>query len=272
MTKADENHKEEEVNRLNEETNRLKEDLRKKEVVMEAFEREMKNLKDENEYLLLANSLNKEKNRLKDENTPLKEDLMNREETIEASEMENKSLKDENERLLLANRLNEENCLFLANLLNEEKLLANRLSEENNRLNEENNRLKEDLSNKNFLTETSEMEEINLKEENERLRLSLKKVSKYYKFAQAKCARKPCPNRESHDKEFPRCSQCKVVKYCSGECQRKHWNTSHKKWCVQLNELPPSNTDGGNTHPSSDENIGNFNILYEELKSSLSES
>ena len=127
--------------------------------------------------------------------------------------------------------------------------------EENNHLNEENNRLKEDLRNKEVIIEASEMEKKTLKKENERLLLALKKLSKYYKNAQAKCTRKPCPNRKSDDTVFPRCSQCNMVKYCGNECQRKHWKTSHKKWCVHLNELAPSNTEGGNIHTSSDEDI-----------------
>lgn len=46
----------------------------------------------------------------------------------------------------------------------------------------------------------------------------------------APCARPECGAMESLDDPFGACAQCKVAKYCSVACQRKHWK-QHKKTC-----------------------------------------
>jgi hypothetical protein len=33
------------------------------------------------------------------------------------------------------------------------------------------------------------------------------------------------------DEKLLKCGQCRVIKYCSRECQREHWKKAHKKQC-----------------------------------------
>jgi MYND finger len=33
-------------------------------------------------------------------------------------------------------------------------------------------------------------------------------------------------------KELKRCGKCKIVKYCSGDCQKKHWLKFHRRQCT----------------------------------------
>lgn len=40
-------------------------------------------------------------------------------------------------------------------------------------------------------------------------------------------------------KHFMRCSKCKVVAYCSVECQAKHWKAGHKSQCAELARKNP---------------------------------
>jgi hypothetical protein len=47
-----------------------------------------------------------------------------------------------------------------------------------------------------------------------------------------KCA--SCEARETSSKRFQRCSGCKRRKYCSKECQKRHWSESHKRECSSL--------------------------------------
>ena len=45
-----------------------------------------------------------------------------------------------------------------------------------------------------------------------------------------RCAACTKPNATS------RCGKCKVVKYCSRDCQAKHWKSGHKKCCQKAAE------------------------------------
>ena len=45
-----------------------------------------------------------------------------------------------------------------------------------------------------------------------------------------------CGNEECRKKSNYTCSRCKLVKYCSKECQVFHWD-NHKKECGKMNKL-----------------------------------
>jgi len=40
-----------------------------------------------------------------------------------------------------------------------------------------------------------------------------------------------CHIQETSEYQFKRCGKCKVVVYCSVECQTEHWETNHKHHC-----------------------------------------
>ena len=44
----------------------------------------------------------------------------------------------------------------------------------------------------------------------------------------------PCSCAACRKLELRRCSGCKMVRYCSRECQQEHWHTSHKDFCKIL--------------------------------------
>lgn len=77
----------------------------------------------------------------------------------------------------------------------------------------------------------------------------------YYQF-DCSCARctsaKDCYLCEEEESKYT-CSRCKGIKYCSAECQRKHW-PSHKKECAALalavGSSSPSTTLSSMTPPS----------------------
>jgi hypothetical protein len=48
----------------------------------------------------------------------------------------------------------------------------------------------------------------------------------------APCSNPTCNNRETEPKEFKNCSRCKLVAYCSRDCQKKDWKAQHKSTCV----------------------------------------
>lgn len=43
-----------------------------------------------------------------------------------------------------------------------------------------------------------------------------------------------------------KCSKCKIVRYCTRECQSKHWNEGHKKRCQKAEELSLRQALSGN--------------------------
>ena len=50
-------------------------------------------------------------------------------------------------------------------------------------------------------------------------------------------------------KLFPtmsRCSRCKIVKYCSRDCQSSHWKKVHKQSCVKAQPLALYKSMNGN--------------------------
>lgn len=61
-----------------------------------------------------------------------------------------------------------------------------------------------------------------------------------------KSSKGPCQDCGAPGKKF--CSQCKVARYCSKECQTRHWNASHKNDC----KTPEENASGGSPNGSTD--------------------
>ncbi|GAQ83110.1 hypothetical protein KFL_001360070 [Klebsormidium nitens] len=47
------------------------------------------------------------------------------------------------------------------------------------------------------------------------------------------CARSDCLRVEATAREFKVCAQCKLVVYCSAECQKSAWKEGHKQECVR---------------------------------------
>ena len=45
------------------------------------------------------------------------------------------------------------------------------------------------------------------------------------------CDNKKCQKIEKKVKEFSRCGRCKKTRYCSPECQKRHWKQGHKLEC-----------------------------------------
>ena len=54
------------------------------------------------------------------------------------------------------------------------------------------------------------------------------------------CAAAGCSVRAR--KELKKCAGCKVVRYCSVSCQRKHWKAEHKLMCQTFNTVRLNNT------------------------------
>ena len=46
-----------------------------------------------------------------------------------------------------------------------------------------------------------------------------------------------CCQKEERNVNFKRCSACKLVYYCSTECQKRHWN-DHQSLCKAIQGLP----------------------------------
>jgi len=44
----------------------------------------------------------------------------------------------------------------------------------------------------------------------------------------------PCSNSGCSKVVILQCSKCKAVKYCGKDCQKSHWNESHKKQCKHI--------------------------------------
>jgi hypothetical protein len=51
------------------------------------------------------------------------------------------------------------------------------------------------------------------------------------------CSNPSCHSWETEPKEFKTCSKCKLVAYCSRDCQKKDWKAQHKAVCVTLDIL-----------------------------------
>lgn len=43
-----------------------------------------------------------------------------------------------------------------------------------------------------------------------------------------------CQNEETEGRKLSVCSRCKSRRHCSTECQRRHWQSFHKKECKDL--------------------------------------
>lgn len=49
-----------------------------------------------------------------------------------------------------------------------------------------------------------------------------------------KCNYAPCQNKETYVGEFKKCARCRIVRYCSRKCQKKHWKEIHKHQCKSI--------------------------------------
>jgi hypothetical protein len=58
-----------------------------------------------------------------------------------------------------------------------------------------------------------------------------------------------CGVRETPENVFLACP-CKVPRYCSRECQVKHWKSSHKKECSTTSAKKSTATEGSSSSPS----------------------
>jgi hypothetical protein len=61
-----------------------------------------------------------------------------------------------------------------------------------------------------------------------------------------------CSTKETVSGEFNICSVCKLVRYCSRNCQKKHWD-EHKTLCTAIKNLYTSTERG--LGDSADENV-----------------
>merc|ERR1712034_61032 len=52
-----------------------------------------------------------------------------------------------------------------------------------------------------------------------------------------KCANFQCEKIESCPREFLVCSGCDVARYCSPNCQKKHWKNGHEHQCLPQKHL-----------------------------------
>jgi len=56
----------------------------------------------------------------------------------------------------------------------------------------------------------------------------------YRRLETVKCSNRKCFKYQGKEKEsrFKKCSRCKVVLYCSKDCQKEHWITGHEERCI----------------------------------------
>ncbi|KAL7524240.1 hypothetical protein ACHAXR_001461 [Thalassiosira sp. AJA248-18] len=45
-----------------------------------------------------------------------------------------------------------------------------------------------------------------------------------------------CGQHEGASQKFSLCASCRLVNYCSADCQKAHWKESHKMVCSQLTD------------------------------------
>jgi hypothetical protein len=58
----------------------------------------------------------------------------------------------------------------------------------------------------------------------------------------APCAHHTCSHVEKKVKQYLKCSSCKLVAYCSRQCQVDHWKT-HKPFCLNMRSSCSDNID-----------------------------
>lgn len=57
-------------------------------------------------------------------------------------------------------------------------------------------------------------------------------IAKHNADPLAPCGNPACSNREKKVKGFKACARCKSISYCSKDCQRVHWKSFHKRYCI----------------------------------------
>src|SRR5437870_2341550 len=56
------------------------------------------------------------------------------------------------------------------------------------------------------------------------------------------CASRECPTPYNPDRKMKFCARCRMVRYCSQECQRAHWS-EHKSMCRAFTTDPRTKID-----------------------------
>jgi len=69
------------------------------------------------------------------------------------------------------------------------------------------------------------------------------------------CSNPDCGKKETKRNKFKQCSRCQAVKYCSKECQAKHWKAEHKLRCVAttVKQIDGDDDDDDNDNDNGDD-------------------
>mmetsp|Transcript_2650 Transcript_2650/g.5659 ORF Transcript_2650/g.5659 Transcript_2650/m.5659 type:complete len:103 (+) Transcript_2650:1020-1328(+) len=60
---------------------------------------------------------------------------------------------------------------------------------------------------------------------------AIKSAAKYERESSMRCAN--CLKPKSENGSLSKCKKCKVMRYCSKDCQVAHWRAGHKQECCE---------------------------------------
>ena len=94
--------------------------------------------------------------------------------------------------------------------------------------------------------------------------ITVQEIRLLYQNEFYECSYPDCEKEETKRNKFKQCSRCQAAKYCSKECQTKHWKAEHKSYCRDIKIVDDGIESDNINELESDDNLHRIEKFQEQ--------